>query len=316
MFDREPGARSSRRTRGLFATHLAALLLLVLTAGCRPPQSEDEKAERERAEAAERVIARIDGAPITVGDLQTSITEQPVFVRSSIRGETAYLRHFAELLNFRLLVAEARRRELAADPDVQLAVRQALADAYWAEPALWSQLPQLGEDEIEAAWQARSATYREPSRVELLLVERSGGTAAAGHFLLAATVARAARAGALSPVADDVELLRALGAQSTGLVAASDATLDDAQRALVDAVLADAQDASGPRTHVAGDRAFVYMVLQRVEGGALSFDAARTQLVQDLLAERRAAERTELVERWREQASIRIVDEKVRGLVQ
>lgn len=86
-----------------------------------PPRSEAEVARRAQ------VYARFGGETLSVGDIEDAIAKQPPSVRHRYRNPEA-LQDFAQsLVRFRLLVAEAERREFDEHPLVSRSQAQALA---------------------------------------------------------------------------------------------------------------------------------------------------------------------------------------------
>lgn len=78
-------------------------------------------------------MARVNGEPITEEDFRASLEAQPSFVRQSIRGKTAYLRYFGDMITTELLAQEARKRGMQTDPEVATATRIALVEALWKD---------------------------------------------------------------------------------------------------------------------------------------------------------------------------------------
>lgn len=314
--------RRRLHARGALRLLLAAAVAAALTSGCGPPETPDEAVERQREQAAERVVARIDGEPVTLGEFEASLREQPVFVRRSLKGATAYRRHFAELLNFRLLAQAAQARGLARDPDVQLAVREALAEAFWSTPALWSNPTELTEAEIRAAYESQPERYRAPERLELVALELPDAAAARRvvleHAALRGALHGAGRAASV-PAAETFEAVLRAHAPDGVEVRPGPQSLDEvgdtARRSLFEAALAGEAVSHAPVSHVADGRTFVYMSLSRERGALPPLETVRNRVVQDLLVERRRAEREALLRQWRREATVRIVDERARALL-
>ncbi|HWM86340.1 MAG TPA: hypothetical protein VNO33_10895, partial [Kofleriaceae bacterium] len=112
---------------------MAAAAALVLAAGCQ--QSRDEKATSSQegpplvpqsSEDLSATLARVDGAVITVQQLQDSINRQSPFIRARYASREQKRVFLDNMIRFEVLAREATRRGLDRDPEVVQTMKSAM----------------------------------------------------------------------------------------------------------------------------------------------------------------------------------------------
>lgn len=142
-------------------------------------------------------VARGDGVVITVDEFKARLKEQSPIIRSRFQTLERKKEFLDGLVRFEVLAAEAERKGLADDPDIQNAVRklmvQKLVQRYFQEGGSAKDIP---ENELRDYFEKNKAEYFRPARVRL----------AAISFLAApGTPQRAAKAGAARKALGDIK---------------------------------------------------------------------------------------------------------------
>lgn len=136
-----------------------AALALALAAGPSVAQP------RPPAEAARRaqVVARMEGATITVGELEDLLNEAPAPIRATYLQPEARRAYLEGMVQTLLLAQEARRRGLDRDPQVSAAVRRILSQRMEQVGVLEAVTPEsIPMEEVARYFEAHLAEYQQP----------------------------------------------------------------------------------------------------------------------------------------------------------
>lgn len=293
---------------------LSALLVVtaLTAASCvKPTRPEDKDAERQAAAEA-KVIARINGEPITLAKFEASLADLPVFLRRSIKGETATRRYFGDLVIFTLLTQEARRQGYDDDPDVLFATRQALAKQLRLNFETKTSI-ELAPQDIERA--AGNLHLTEP-RVTLDLIrclskERASRLRVAYRMLLAIP-------SELSPAEIFNRLARFNTDEHVAGTVLGPLERKDAGVTLPVEILEAALDWTGPSVPLppmvsTAEGTFLYYIVERFEPVAMSPEEARGAARLELIEAERDRLWTQERQRLLKAAQIEIVDESLAG---
>lgn len=156
----------------------ALLLALGLGAGCdRDGASGDQQEGSPPADAGPagltpelraKVIARVGNKAITLGEYAAVLEQMDPFERLRYQSPDRRKQLLQEIIDVELLAAEAERRGLAKDPEVQERMRIVLRDELLQQ--VRSELPsveQIPEAEVRAYYDKHRAEFREPERRRL-----------------------------------------------------------------------------------------------------------------------------------------------------
>lgn len=162
------------------------LLLVVLAAGLAPAQlgcgSKDRAHKAKAPDArdpvtgltaaeADEVLAKVGDRTITLGQYAASLARMDRFERLRYQSEDRQKELLSEMIRVEVLAQEARRRGLAADPEVQLRTMQALRDELLLD--LKRNLPkpeELSEREVRDYYQSHKNELTEPKRHRVLSI--------------------------------------------------------------------------------------------------------------------------------------------------
>ena len=149
----------------------ALLATLALCVGCNEPALQRPTADAAvppaglSPEQAGRVLATVGDKSITLGDVAATLERMDPFDRLRYQTKERRRELLNELINVELLAAEARRRGLDKDPNVEDAVRIILRDAMLAKARAGVTSPaELTAEELRAYWDAHRADFEEPER--------------------------------------------------------------------------------------------------------------------------------------------------------
>ncbi|MCU0690006.1 MAG: peptidyl-prolyl cis-trans isomerase [Polyangiaceae bacterium] len=168
------GLRSMDGAMGAGRMWVRMVLVLVLAAvGCREnalkrtPGAEDGAgypAGLTPAQAA-RVLAKIDGEQITLGEFAATLERMDQFDRLRYRTPERRRELLDEMIRVELLAREAKRRGFDQDAEVQEALRQILRDAILRDARKGARPPvEFSEAEVRAYYEAHKSDYQEPER--------------------------------------------------------------------------------------------------------------------------------------------------------
>ena len=291
-------------------------LLLALAVACDWGPS----AGGEPGVGDQNVVARIDGRPITLADLQRRMAQQPPFVQARYASPERRKELLDNLIRFEILASEARRRGYQRDPQVVRHQQQRLVDRMVAEELDARLKPEdLPEAELRRFYQEHAERFTRPEAVRVSQILLSD----------AATAARvAAAARALGP-RDDRGFRRLVAAHSldedskqrggdlTFLERQPAAGGGDAHRpppAVIEAAFAltEVGQIAGP---VPSDRGFHVLRLgQRRPAALRPFEEVAAELRQLVLEQQRSRRLDEWVAEMRNKVNIQVYEDKLRDV--
>lgn len=153
----------------------AACLVLALggAAGC----SRDKSASAQKDDGSP-VVAAVGDSSITQKELEARLAEQPAFVRARYDSLEKKKEFLDNLVRFELLVQEARRRGLDADPQVQEMLEKVMVQRLISSQTEGAQAGAVAEEEAQAYYEQNRADYVKPERVRVshLLLTAAPGT--------------------------------------------------------------------------------------------------------------------------------------------
>lgn len=153
--------------RSLVITSVAALLLT----GCSDRSKPKGPRGAIKAGARDVVVARFDGKTMTAGEVADTLAKQPPYVRARFTTPERKKAFLQKLLRFEVLVAEARRRKLDRDPEVQRRKKRAMVDILMKQ--LNKELvtfKDVTDAEVAARYERDKAKYQRPERVRAALI--------------------------------------------------------------------------------------------------------------------------------------------------
>jgi peptidyl-prolyl cis-trans isomerase C len=273
-----------------------------------------------RADSPEdkQVVARIDGQPITLDDLQRRMAQQAPYVQARYSSPERRKQLLDNLIRFEILAREARRRGYERDPQVVHHHQQRLVDRMVAEELDRTlKAEDIPEDELRRFYQEHPERFTRPEAVrvsQILLADAE----------TAATVAAAARA--LGP-RDERGFRRLVAAHSLdedSKQRGGDLTFLERQPAtggsngqrppapLIEAAfgLAEVGQIGGP---VQSERGFhVLRLTQRRTGALRPFEEVAAEVRTLVHEQRRSRRLDEWVAEMRNKVNIQIFEDKLR----
>lgn len=130
-----------------------------------PPADAGPPAGGLTPEQASRVVAKVDGRTITLGDFARALDRMDQFDRLRYQSKERRRELLEEMIDVELLAAEARRQGLDKDPDVEDALRAILREAMLAQAREGVPVPaQIPDQEISAYYNAHLDKFVEPER--------------------------------------------------------------------------------------------------------------------------------------------------------
>jgi peptidyl-prolyl cis-trans isomerase C len=133
-----------------------------------PQVSEAMRASSLSAEQRAVVVARIGDRPITLGELETRLAQEPSVVQSQFASVQKRKEYLAKLVQFEVLAMEAQRQGLDKDPEVVEALRQAMVRKYLQTQVGGDVDPKtIADADIRAYYDANPQVFHKPEQVEL-----------------------------------------------------------------------------------------------------------------------------------------------------
>ncbi|HXU80465.1 MAG TPA: peptidyl-prolyl cis-trans isomerase [Polyangia bacterium] len=279
----------------------AWLLMLVVGCGSKGPGPAAEPSD---------VVARVDGKPITLSEVQERINALDPYSKARYSSPEQRKRFLENLVRFEVLAREAEKRGYDRDPDVQRALknqmiqvflRKELDDKLKNEP--------ITDAEVAKYYQDHERDFRQPEQVrvsQILVKDRA----------LADKVAAEARR---LPRQDD-KGFRALVQQHSldedSKALGGDLTFFDRQntelpRPLVEAAFAlkEVGDVSAP---VASDKGFhVLRLTQRRPGFTRPLEGVSAEIKRLISRDRRAMKQEEMVAQMRQKLKVQIYEDQL-----
>ena len=162
--------------RGSVITMVALSCLFQVLSGCDGGGSDrnDKKGESTylyRSQLSEedqqRVVAVVEGVPITLAEFERRLNSQAQTARarySTLESKKEFLRN---MVRFEALAVEAERRGYDEHPQVLLEKKQHMVRLMMRDVALEVRVSDIPEAEIEAYYQAHYSEYHRPERIRV-----------------------------------------------------------------------------------------------------------------------------------------------------
>jgi parvulin-like peptidyl-prolyl isomerase len=172
-------ARSYPRRLGGLA--VCSLLLSSCSRGCseapspQPAASSSAPAQTLSPELKEKVLAKVGGREITLGEYAATLERMGEFERLRYQSPERRKQLLDEMIEVELLAGEARRRGLHERPETQARLRQALRDELMRQER--QSLPSPSEiptAEVRAYFEKHKNEFREPERRRVAHIELDG----------------------------------------------------------------------------------------------------------------------------------------------
>jgi peptidyl-prolyl cis-trans isomerase C len=292
-----PGVICHSRMRRLW------LCLLIVGCGARSSGTAGEPGN---------VVARVDGKPITLSDVQQRIDALDPFSKARYSSPEQRKRFLENLVRFEVLAREAEKRGYDRDPDVQRALknqmiqvflRKELDEKLKAEP--------ITDADVARYYKEHEAEFRQPEQVrvsQILVKEREQ----------AEKVAAEARAEQKHDKSDKAfrALVEKYSIDEDSRALGGDLTFFDRQntqlpRALVEAAFAlrEVGDISPP---VASDKGYhVLKLTQRRPGFTRPLEGVSAEIKRLILRDRRAKKQEEMVAEMRQKLNVQIYEDQL-----
>jgi peptidyl-prolyl cis-trans isomerase C len=149
-----------RPSRTLAAAGVVFALCAVPAQLLAQPRADAGAAESSRRA---QVVARLEGATITVGELEDLLNQAPAPIRQTYLQRDARRAYLEGMLQTLLLAQEARRRGIDRDPQVAAAVRRILSQRMEQVGVIEAVTPEsIPQEEIAAHFNAHLGEYQQP----------------------------------------------------------------------------------------------------------------------------------------------------------
>jgi peptidyl-prolyl cis-trans isomerase C len=149
-----------------FCAETVVFTLGVLAFAALACRSSGRSPRETRATDSSEVVAKVDDAVITVGDLQALINKQPAFVRVRYTDPARRRQFVDELVQNEVLAAAAARRGYDKDPDVQWAVKQQMvAKLVRKDFESKQKVEDVPDTEVETYYKGHPAEFRQKDAV-------------------------------------------------------------------------------------------------------------------------------------------------------
>jgi peptidyl-prolyl cis-trans isomerase C len=278
------------------------LCLLTLACGAKSPGTAEPS----------NVVARVDGKPITLSEVQQRIDALDPYSKARYSSPEQRKKFLENLVRFEVLAREAEKRGYDRDPDVQRALknqmiqvflRKELDEKLKAEP--------ISEADVARYYREHEADFRQPEQVrvsQILVADRA----------TAEKVTALARAEQRHDQSDRPfrGLVEKYSIDQDSKPLGGDLTFVDRQntqlpRAVVDAAFAlkEVGDISPP---VASDKGFhVLKLTQRRPGFTRPLEGVSAEIKRLILLDRRAKKQEEMVAEMRQKLKVQIYDDEL-----
>ncbi len=148
-------------------------------------------------EDAAKVLAKVDGTTITLGEFVRRINEQSPFLRARYNSPERRREFLDNLIRFELLAREAERRGYGDDTEVQRTLKQAMIQRLMKQEfEARVKISDIPEDAIRKYYEEHSKEYNKPAQVRashILLKDRATADRILRDVLAKAGDARAFR---------------------------------------------------------------------------------------------------------------------------
>ncbi len=162
------GCKPDRPSAPEAAAEARARLAAQSIATKEPPQADEPASGGLTSEQRALVVAKIGDRTITLGDVERALSEQPAFARAKYAAFDKKIEFLNSLVQFELLAGEAQQRGFDKDPEVVLAMKQAMVEAF-----LRSNVEHLGTDtpvteqEARQFYENNATLFKKPETVRV-----------------------------------------------------------------------------------------------------------------------------------------------------
>lgn len=171
--------------RGWCAALAGSAVVLSLGVASAQPRADAGPSEAERARRAQPV-ATLEGATITVGELEDLLNSAPAPIRQSYQRADARRTYLEGMIQTLLLAQEARRRGLDRDPQVVAAIRRRLSQRTEQVEIIDAITPaSISDEEVARFFEAHRRDYQRPEyrrATAVITATREAATQAAAEL--------------------------------------------------------------------------------------------------------------------------------------
>jgi peptidyl-prolyl cis-trans isomerase C len=285
---------------------IVALGLLALGCGAQSGPAQ------ARTGDSDEVLARVDGQPITAGDLQRRIDALDSYSRARFSAPEQRRKFLENLVRFEVLAREAQKRGYDKDPEVQRTLKNQMITAMLQKEIDDKLKPEdVPQAEVERYYQEHTADFRQPEEVRVSQIFTIDDVKAQR----AVSAARALRG---KPDADKAfrELVAQLSEDEDSKSRGGDLTFFDRSTTMYPKVLVDAafdlreMGQVSPAVHT--DRGYHVLVLtQRRPGFTRALPEVSRDIRKRLLRVRQDKKMEELVTEMRKRLKVEIYEDQL-----
>lgn len=113
------------------------------------------------------MVARVGDGEITAAELEAKLNEQPAYVRTRYQTPAAKQEFLDNLVRFELLMQEAKRQKLDADPEVRATLEKLMVQKLIQRNAAKTAENEPSEEELRQYYQAHLSEFSRPERVRI-----------------------------------------------------------------------------------------------------------------------------------------------------
>jgi peptidyl-prolyl cis-trans isomerase C len=280
----------------------ALVCLLLVGCGSKSPAAT-------RAGDTGSVVARVDGQPITVTDVQRRIDALDPYSKARFSSPEQRKKFLENMVRFEVLAREAQNRGYDRDPDVQRVVKNQMIETLLRkelDEKLKAQ--EISDAQVAEYYRKEPAQFRQPEQVrvsQILVKDKATAAKVAAEARTAGTTDSGFRA-LVTRYSED-EDSKAQGGDLTFF----DRTTTEFPPALVEAAFAleDIGDLSGP---VASDKGFhILRLTQRRPGFTRPLAGVAAEIRRLIWRDRRAKKMEEMVAQMREKLKVEIYEDEL-----
>jgi len=278
------------------------LCLLLMACGAKGPGNAEPG----------NVVARVDGKPITLSELQQRIDALDPYSKARFSSPGERKKFLENLVRFEVLAREAEKRGYDRDPDVQRALKNQMIQVFLRKELDEKVKAQpITEADVATYYKEHEAQFRQPEQVrvsQILVKDRD----------LAEKIAAEARAGQKHDHSDRPfrALVEKYSIDEDSKPLGGDLTFLDRQntqlpRAVVEAAFAlkEVGDISPP---VASDKGYhVLKLTQRRPGFTRPLEGVSAEIKRLILLDRRAKKQEEMVAEMRQKLKVQIYEDEL-----
>ena len=160
--DKPSAGEGGKQARARVAQHSAGQEEASGSPGGENLETREGLTEQQKA----MVVARVGETVITLGDVEHQLQKQPSFARSRYRTFDKKVEFLNNLIQFELLVLEARKKGYDSDPDVVLAMKRALVQKYMAtDLQKLVTVSTIEEEEVKRYYDNNRSMFQKPAQV-------------------------------------------------------------------------------------------------------------------------------------------------------